>query len=184
MCNMYNLQISKIEQCFNYMHAKFQVAGFQNKRDIRHRFLDFVCLFLLGHLPIQVNIGGFLPFLSVWSEWVKFYLGRYRYIRDTGVLEGCWDWTSEKFKGRGSCRPLVHAGSKSLPLAAESVHVCVDFGAWGYCEGQIVWTKIFNSFLIIEVAKKIIFSFFQQYLWDSASCNNCGYPYDNNQLFF
>ena len=41
-----------------------------------------------------------------------------------GVLEGCWDWTSEKFKGRGSCRPLVHAGSKSLPLAAESV--CVE----------------------------------------------------------
>ena len=23
----------KIEQCFNYMHAKFQVTGFQNKRD-------------------------------------------------------------------------------------------------------------------------------------------------------
>ena len=30
------------------LHAcHFQVAGFQNKRDIRHRYLDFVCLFLL-----------------------------------------------------------------------------------------------------------------------------------------
>ena len=29
-----------------------------------------------------------------------------------------------KFKGRGSCRPLVHTGSKSLLLAAESV--CVE----------------------------------------------------------
>ena len=37
------------------MHAKFQVTGFQNKRDIRHRFLDFVCLFLLGHLLVQVT---------------------------------------------------------------------------------------------------------------------------------
>ena len=36
------------------MHAKFQVAGFQNKGDIRHRFLKFVCLFLLGHLLVQV----------------------------------------------------------------------------------------------------------------------------------
>ena len=45
----------KIEQCFYYMHAKFQVAGFQNKRDIRNRSLDFVCLFLLGHLPVQVT---------------------------------------------------------------------------------------------------------------------------------
>ena len=27
------------------MHAKFQVAGFQNKRDIHHRSLDFVCYF-------------------------------------------------------------------------------------------------------------------------------------------
>ena len=34
------------------MLAKFQVAGFQN---IRHRYLDFVCLFLLGHSPVQVN---------------------------------------------------------------------------------------------------------------------------------
>ena len=39
------------------MHAKFQVAGFQNKRDIRHRSLDFVCLFLLEHLPVQVTWG-------------------------------------------------------------------------------------------------------------------------------
>ena len=30
------------------MQAKFQVAGFQNKRDIRRRSLDYVCLFLLG----------------------------------------------------------------------------------------------------------------------------------------
>ena len=32
------------------MHAKFQVTWFQNKRDIRHRSLDFVCLFLLGQV--------------------------------------------------------------------------------------------------------------------------------------
>ena len=37
------------------MHAKFQVAGFQTKRDIRHRSLDFVNLFLLGHLLVQVT---------------------------------------------------------------------------------------------------------------------------------
>ena len=37
------------------MLAKFQVTGFQNKRDIRHRSLYFVCLFLLGHLLVQVT---------------------------------------------------------------------------------------------------------------------------------
>ena len=53
---MYNLIYNhKIEQCLNYMQAKFQVDGFQNKRDIRHRFHDFICLFLLGHLPVQLN---------------------------------------------------------------------------------------------------------------------------------
>ena len=36
------------------MHAKFQTAGFQTKRDVCHRSLDFVCLFLLGHLLVQV----------------------------------------------------------------------------------------------------------------------------------
>ena len=50
ICRFHN-----IEQCVNYMHAKFQVAGFQNKRDIRHRSLDFVCLLLLGHLLVQVT---------------------------------------------------------------------------------------------------------------------------------
>ena len=34
------------------MHAEFQVARSQTKRDIRHRSHDFVCLFLLGHLPV------------------------------------------------------------------------------------------------------------------------------------
>ena len=34
------------------MHAKFQTAGFQNKS---HRSLDFVCLFLLGHLLVHVT---------------------------------------------------------------------------------------------------------------------------------
>ena len=34
-------------------------SGFQNKRDIPHRSLDFVCLFLLGHLLVQVT-GWFL----------------------------------------------------------------------------------------------------------------------------
>ena len=37
------------------MYAKFQVARFQNKRDTRHRSLDFVCIFLLGHLLVQVT---------------------------------------------------------------------------------------------------------------------------------
>ena len=37
------------------MHAKFQVAGFRIERDIGHRSLDFICLFLLGHLPVQVT---------------------------------------------------------------------------------------------------------------------------------
>ena len=37
------------------MPAKLQVAGFQNKRDMRHRSLDFVCLFLLGYLPVRVT---------------------------------------------------------------------------------------------------------------------------------
>ena len=45
----------KIEQCFNYIHAKFQVAEFQNKRDLRHGSLDFVWLFLLGQIPVQVT---------------------------------------------------------------------------------------------------------------------------------
>ena len=45
----------KIEQCFNYIHAKFQVAEFQNKRDLRHGSLDFVWLFLLVHIPVQVT---------------------------------------------------------------------------------------------------------------------------------
>ena len=39
------------------MHAKFQVPGFQNTRDIQHCSLDLpvVCLFLLGHLLVQVT---------------------------------------------------------------------------------------------------------------------------------
>ena len=37
------------------MHAKIQVAGFQNKRDIGHRTIDIVYLFLLGHIPVQVT---------------------------------------------------------------------------------------------------------------------------------
>ena len=37
------------------MHAKFQVARFQNKRDTRHRSLDFVYLFFLGQLLVYVT---------------------------------------------------------------------------------------------------------------------------------
>ena len=37
------------------MHSKFQVAEFHNKRDTLHRSLDVICLFLLGHLPVQVT---------------------------------------------------------------------------------------------------------------------------------
>ena len=37
------------------MNAKFQVTGFQNDRDMRHRSLDVVCLFLIGQLPVQVT---------------------------------------------------------------------------------------------------------------------------------
>ena len=53
MCIIYRMH--KIEQCFNYMHAKIQVAGFQNKKDKHHCFSYLVCLFLLGHLPVQVS---------------------------------------------------------------------------------------------------------------------------------
>ena len=48
-------RFNKIEQCFNYIDAKFQGAGFQNIGDTRHRSLDFLCLFLLGHLLVQVT---------------------------------------------------------------------------------------------------------------------------------
>ena len=53
------------------MHACFQVAGFQNERDIRNRSQDFVCLFLPGHLLVQVT-GRSLPltaakFRLVWK---------------------------------------------------------------------------------------------------------------------
>ena len=36
------------------MHVKFQVAEFQIKSGIRHRSLDFFCLFLLGQLLVRV----------------------------------------------------------------------------------------------------------------------------------
>ena len=51
---MYN-RFHKVKHCFNCLHTKFQVAGFQNERDIRNRSLDFVCLFLRGHLLVQVT---------------------------------------------------------------------------------------------------------------------------------
>ena len=37
------------------MHAKFEVAGFQNKTDICHCSRDFVSFFLLEHLLVQVT---------------------------------------------------------------------------------------------------------------------------------
>ena len=37
------------------MHAKFQIAGFQTKKEKRHRSLDFVWVFLLVHLLVQVT---------------------------------------------------------------------------------------------------------------------------------
>ena len=46
---MYNLQVLKNRIMFNYMHAKFEVTGFHNKRDIPHRSLYFACFFLLRH---------------------------------------------------------------------------------------------------------------------------------------
>ena len=42
------------------MYAKFQVAMFQNERDIRHRSLDFICL-LLEHLSVQVTLWFLAP---------------------------------------------------------------------------------------------------------------------------
>ena len=39
------------------MHAKFQVAGFQTKRDICHRSLDFVCLSLCGIMQFGPKTG-------------------------------------------------------------------------------------------------------------------------------
>ena len=57
MCKMYNQQVSqKRKKCFNYIHANFQVAGYQNKGDTLHCPLDFVCLFLLGHLLVQITL--------------------------------------------------------------------------------------------------------------------------------
>ena len=47
------------------MHAKFQVAAFQNKRDIRLHSLNFVWFFLLGYLPVHVTpffIYGIIQF--------------------------------------------------------------------------------------------------------------------------
>ena len=35
---------------FDYMRVKFQVAGLQTKRFLRRRSIDFVYLFLLGHI--------------------------------------------------------------------------------------------------------------------------------------
>ena len=37
------------------MHAKFQVAGFQNKGDVRQPFSRFRLFILLGHLLVQVT---------------------------------------------------------------------------------------------------------------------------------
>ena len=37
------------------MHAKFQVAGFQNKSDKRHCSFNFHCLFLQGNLPVHAT---------------------------------------------------------------------------------------------------------------------------------
>ena len=42
------------------MYAKFQVAMFQNERDIRHRSLDFICL-LLEHLSVHVTLWFLAP---------------------------------------------------------------------------------------------------------------------------
>ena len=43
MCNIYNLQVSRNRTMFE-LHA-CQVAGFQNKRDIRHRSFIFTRTF-------------------------------------------------------------------------------------------------------------------------------------------
>ena len=51
------------------MHAKFQVARFQNKRDILHGSLDFVCLFLLGHLQAHIPHAPTLLENAVYNEW-------------------------------------------------------------------------------------------------------------------
>ena len=37
------------------MHAKFQVARFQNKRDVRQPFSRFRLFILLGHLLVHVT---------------------------------------------------------------------------------------------------------------------------------
>ena len=48
MCVIYMiLRFHKIEQYFSYMHAKFQVAGFQNKRDIYFIVLSIWSVHLL-----------------------------------------------------------------------------------------------------------------------------------------
>ena len=45
---MYNMQVSEIT-----CKSNFKSQGFEIK-DICHRSLDFDCLFLQGHLPVQV----------------------------------------------------------------------------------------------------------------------------------
>ena len=74
------------------MHAKFEVAGFLNKRDICHRSHDFVSLFLLKHLLVQVtwwflasdaieiqtSVEEYLeldPFLYIWYHTVRTHYG-------------------------------------------------------------------------------------------------------------
>ena len=47
------------------------IQNFKSQGDIRHRSLDFICLFLLGHLLVRW-LGGFLPptaakFRLVWK---------------------------------------------------------------------------------------------------------------------
>ena len=64
------------------MHAKFQVAGFQTKKDIRHRSLNNVCLFLLEHLLVHVT-WWFLA--SDGSEIRHFLYGIIQFQSKTGL---------------------------------------------------------------------------------------------------
>ena len=95
---MYNLIYNhKIEQCLNYMQAKFQVEGFQNKRDIRHRYRDFYSAFTgpgnlvvscLSRQGIQASVEDFRPIYLNFTSNICYPLS-HSFIKFS-VFVVCW----------------------------------------------------------------------------------------------
>ena len=68
---MYNLQVSQNRTMFNFMHAKFQVAGFQNKK-IYVIVFSMSSVYFYSDIYWSRGLGGFLPltaakFRIVWK---------------------------------------------------------------------------------------------------------------------